>query len=212
MGKLVLETVTCVTVASYHEPRPSEGSPLAALTKTGVNETHKAREEIGTLMNEGELSVEPIDAVFAALPLPMVGVAVEMAILLTGDERTGFAELPFQNHALLLDEVDGARKVESSNPTSLLLVYQNPNRENSSFLREYGVARRESLLDFAEIQEAYHVLLLGLPIFLQAIAHAFAKGEDEKRMVVATAPRNGMVMKIELQGGRVILPGMQRVR
>lgn len=207
MGQLALETVTCVTVASYTEPRgPVEGSPMTVLSKLGVGETLRLRDELGALKGD------PIDAAFGALPQRMIGVAGEMIIMLTGDERTGLAEVPFMNHPLSLGEVDGVRKVEVMNTTSLMLILGCRDQANANFLLEYGIGRKEAVLDFAEIQEAYHVLLLGLPIFLQAIAYTLAKGEAEKRKVEAIVPRNGSVIQVDYQSGSVLVPGKQAVR
>lgn len=205
MGELALETVTCVTVGSYYEPRPSGWSPLPVLTKVGAGETLKIREEISELKSN-----VPIDAAFSALPLPMVGVAAEMIILLTGDERTGLAEVPYQNHPLSLLEVDGVRRVEALGPNSLnLLFYGNRDAVSAKFLREYGAERKEALLDFAETVGARHVLLIGLPLFMHAIAWSFAKGED-KRQVALMAPTKGSIFQII--AGSIQMPGTQPVR
>lgn len=207
MGQLVLKMVTCVTVASYTEPRgPVEESPMTVLSKSGVGETLRLRDELEVLKSD------PIDAAFGALPQRMIGVAGEMIIMLTGDERTGLAEVPFMNHPLSLGEVDGVRKIEAMNTTSLMLILGRRDQTSANFLLEYGIGRKEAVLDFAEIQEAHHVLLLGLPVFLQAIIYTFARGESQKREVGAIVPRHSSVIHVDYQSGSILIPGKQPAR
>lgn len=207
MGQLVLQTVTCVTVGSYDELHgPVKGSPMATLSGSGVGEILQLREDIQALKGH------PIDAAFGALPQRMIGVAGEMLIILTCDERTGLAEVPFMNHPLSLSEVQGVRSVEALRPTSLMLILGNRSKANASFLFEYGADRKEALLDYAETQEAQHVLFLGLPIFTQAVAYAFARGEVDERQVEAIVPRNGSAVQVLYPSCKVLFPDKQPAR
>lgn len=192
MGRPSLGLVSIVTVGSFIEPnRPVEGNPLAALTSNGVAETLEARERIRQFGR-------PVDCAFAACPHRLLGVVGEMLILLTGDERTGLAEVPFACHPLGIEEVAPVARVERyEHGRSLGLIFRNTDQTSANFLTDYGIERKEAALDWADFKEARHLVIIGLPLFVQAIAHAFTRTADERRQIDSLIPRNGEVIFID---------------
>ena len=106
MGRPILERVSIMAVGTFAEPKPTEKDPMAALTAHGVAETLELREQLQQFKNK------PVDCAFGALPHRLLGVAGESLILLTGDERTGLAEVPIAFHPFGIGEVEPVRRVE----------------------------------------------------------------------------------------------------
>lgn len=200
-----VKTVTFVTVASFQKG-PAEGSPMAVLTKSGVTETLELREQLEKIKN-----VEPVDCAFVALPQWLSGVTGEMLITLTGDERTGYAEVPRMDHHLSIEEISGVERIEARSGSSLRLF--SANRIDADFLAGYGKRRKEAMLDFAEMNGSHHILAVGMPVLIQAIAWTFATGGQAASQDVATIiPRSGSVVQVDIGTGLVKFPAKQLAR
>lgn len=207
-----LERLTFVTIASLEEPGPLKGpvrninqSPLAGLSKAGVDETHELRRALRTL------KTSPFDSVFAAAPLYMLSAVAEMTIILTGDVGTGYAELPLRCLPLLEQEAIEVHRILSFNPTSsLMLVMRMP--EHADFLTRYAAERNDQVRDGADYEDAEHALVLGLPILIQAIARSFSNSPPARREIEAVIPRPGDALHINSITGTLRILGKQPVR
>lgn len=208
----MLECVTAVTIASLQEPGPLKGpmqninqSPLAGLSKKGADETHELRQALGTLR------LSPFDYIYAAAPLYMLPAVAEMAIVLTGDVGTGYAELPLRCLPLLEQEAIEIHRIISLNPeSSLIKVMRLP--EQAQFLERYAQGRKKRIEDDAENEGAKHALVLGLPILVQSIAWSFSPKGDALREIETVIPRPGSVLHLDFVRGTLRIPGKQPAR
>lgn len=207
-----LERLTFVTIASLEEPGPLKEptrnvnqSPLAGLSKAGVEETHELRRALKALKSP------PVDTVFAAAPLYMLPAVAEMVIVLTGDIGTGYAELPLRCFPLLEHEAIEIHRLLSLNPTtSLMLLMRMP--EHADFLTRYAAERNDQVRDGADYESAEHALVLGLSVLVQAIARSFSNSPVVRREIEATIPRPGDALYLNLKTGVMRVPGKQPVR